>query len=168
MPRVRRCRYNGCHDYAMMPDHYCSKHIDHEAEYIARREQYRKHDRATTWRYNHVTRYRNDTKTAQNKFYHTKQWSDLRAMVLQRDYNLCQYCKINTGNIVDHIIPVEIEITRIADPSNMVTCCRECHAIKTQWEQQYYGTGLHNVLTGNQKISDVNLIIQKLNAVRSE
>ena len=50
MPRVRRCRYQGCHAFAVLPDHFCTKHIAHEAEYQAQREKYRQRHttRATT------------------------------------------------------------------------------------------------------------------------
>lgn len=42
MPRVRRCKYKGCHGFAMMPNYYCTKHIKYEVEYRAEREKYRK------------------------------------------------------------------------------------------------------------------------------
>ena len=39
MPRVRRCRYPGCHAMVKLPDHYCREHYEHEAEYLAKRGQ---------------------------------------------------------------------------------------------------------------------------------
>ena len=167
MPRVRRCKYKGCHGYAMFPNYYCDKHIEHEEEYRAQREKYRKRhsDRATTWRYNHVTRYRNTVKAKQNKFYHSRQWQALREIVLQRDYHLCRYCKKNPGSIVDHIVPIEWDQSQMKDIDNLVTCCRDCHAKKTRWEQIYYGTGLHNSLKKDvSAITDIKLINKFMNA----
>lgn len=167
MPRVRRCKYQGCHSYAMFPNYYCDKHIEHEEEYRTQREKYRKRhsDRATTWRYNHVTRYRNTVKAKQNKFYHSRQWQALREIVLQRDYHLCQYCEKNPGTVVDHIVPIEWDQSQMKDIDNLVTCCRDCHAKKTRWEQIYYGTGLHNSLKKDvSAITDIKLINKFMNA----
>ena len=167
MPRVRRCKYQGCHSYAMFPNYDCDKHIEHEEEYRAQREKYRKRhsDRATTWRYNHVTRYRNTVKAEQNKFYHSRQWQALREIVLQRDYHLCQYCEKNPGNIVDHIVPIEWDQSQMKYIDNLATCCRDCHAKKTRWEQIYYGTGLHNSLKKDvSAITDIKLINKFINA----
>lgn len=166
MPRVRRCRYQGCHAFAVLPDHYCTKHIAHEAEYQAQREKYRQRHttRATTWHYNHVTRYRNSTKSEQNKFYHSREWQSLRTLVLQRDFSLCKYCRINPGNIVDHIVPIEWNPNEMRDINNLATCCRDCHAKKTRWEQRYYGTGLHNTLKDVPAITDIELINKLMNA----
>lgn len=166
MPRVRRCRYQGCHAFAVLPDHYCAKHIAHETEYQAQREKYRQRHttRATTWHYNHVTRYRNSTKSEQNKFYHSREWQSLRTLVLQRDFSLCKYCRINPGNIVDHIVPIEWNPNKMRDINNLVTCCRDCHAKKTRWEQRYYGTGLHNTLKDVPAVTDIELINKLMNA----
>lgn len=167
IPRVRRCRYRGCTKFAMVPNHYCSKHIKHEAEYQAERDKYRYHQstKATSWRYNHVTRYRNKAKTAQNKFYHTKQWQSLRQVVFNRDYHLCQYCRVNAGNVVDHVVPIEVDSSLIDSVDNLVTCCRNCHQIKTRWEELWYGTGLHNTKTGNPEIHSIEAIREMMNAV---
>lgn len=166
MPRVRRCKYQGCHAFAMMPNYYCAKHIEHEVEYRAEREKYRKRQssRATTWHYNHVTRYRNSVKSEQNKFYHSRKWQSLRALVLQRDFSLCGYCRINSGNIVDNIVPIEWDQSKMKNVDNLVTCCRDCHAKKTRWEQNYYGTGLHNSLKDVPAITDTKLINKLMNA----
>ncbi|CCI82309.1 HNH endonuclease [Lactobacillus hominis] len=167
MPRVRRCKYKGCHSYAMFPNYYCDKHINHEAEYQAQRDKYRgvhRSSKATTWKYNHVIRYRSATKTKQNMFYHTREWQVLRRLVFNRDYHLCQYCKNNAGNIVDHIVPIEFDQTKMKDINNLATCCRDCHAKKTRWEQDYYGTGLHNSLKDVPAITDISLINKLMNA----
>lgn len=168
MTRVRRCHYNGCTAFAYLPNHYCPKHIKFEEQYQAERDKYRYHrsTKATTWRYNHVTRYRNATKAQQNHFYHTKQWQSLRQIVFNRDYHLCQYCRVNAGNVVDHVVPIEVDSSLIDDVDNLVTCCRNCHQIKTRWEEDYYGTGLHNTKTGNPEIHSIATISEMMNACK--
>lgn len=164
MPRIRRCRFRGCHNPAFMPHFYCKQHIKYEADYLAKREQFRTHkqSRQSRWKYNHITRYRNPVKAEQNKFYHSKQWREMRAIVFKRDYHLCQYCQtrgqLTEGNIVDHVLPVERYPEHMKDLKNMVTCCGRCHYWKTRFEEQYYGTGLHGKPTGNPQITDVKLI----------
>ena len=160
MPRVRRCRANGCHEFAMYPEHYCTKHKDLEHKY--------ERDKQTTWHYNHVTRYRNDVKAKQNKFYHSKEWKLIRQEVLQRDYSLCRYCRSASGNVVDHIVPIEYDSTRMRDLDNLATCCRDCHQKKTRWEQSFYGTGLGHQLKDVTPITDVGLINKLMNALKTK
>ena len=165
MPRVRRCRFPNCHEFAMMPNHYCKKHIEHEKE-LQQRSNYFQHKRHNNkirqHYYNTVVRYRDPVKAEQNKFYHSKQWRDMRLVVLKRDYNLCQYCKalgiVKEGNVIDHVLPVERFPDHMKDVSNLVTCCKDCHYWKTRFEEQYYGTGLHCKPTSNPPVTDVKLI----------
>lgn len=175
MPRVRRCRFPNCHEFAMIPNHYCKKHIEREKELQERNEYHRLHhghSKQSQWRYNHITRYRNPVKTKQNKFYHSKQWKTMRNIVLNRDYNLCQYCKvlgiIKEGNIIDHILPVERFPDHMKDIDNLVTCCQTCHYWKTRFEERYYGTGLHGKPTKNPPVTDVKLIANLFNRLRNE
>lgn len=146
MPRIRNCHVRGCHNPAFLPYHFCKKHIALEAEYDKERAKYEhryttKESKQARWRYNHIKRYRNPVKAMQNKFYHSKQWQELRRMVFKRDYHMCRYCKargqIKAGNIVDHILPVEQFPAKITDISNMVTCCNSCHYWKTRFEEKY-------------------------------
>lgn len=167
MPRIRRCRFKGCHSPAYMPNHYCQRHIKYEEEYRKKREQFahRQHSHASQWRYNHITRYRNGTKSEQNRFYHSKQWKTMRTIALKRDYSLCQYCKalgkLTTGNVIDHVLPIERFPQHMKDMSNLVTCCRDCHYWKTRWEERYYGTGLHGKPTDNPPVKDIALIAKQ-------
>lgn len=166
MPRVRRCRYQGCHSFAMMPNHYCAKHISHESEYRQKRMKFAKRhsNSQAQWRYNHITRNRNPIKAEQNQFYHTKQWKDMREIVLNHDYHLCQYCKalgiVKEGNVIDHVLPVERFPDHMKDLKNLVTCCQDCHYWKTRFEEKYYGTGLHRKPTENPAITDIKLVAQ--------
>ena len=161
MPRVRRCKANGCHEFALYPDHYCRKHKDLEQHEHQR-------DKRTTWHYNHVTRYRNDVKGRQNKFYHSKEWRLIRQEVLQRDFSLCRYCRQAPANVVDHIVPIEFDSSQMRDLDNLASCCRDCHQIKTRWEQSYYGTGLGNSLKDVVPIADIKLISKLMNAMRAK
>lgn len=165
MPQIRRCRFPGCHAVAYVPNHYCKKHIEHEAELQKRNNFYRFHryNNSTRQRYyNKVVRNRNPIKAEQNRFYHSKQWKDMRLIVLKRDYSLCRYCKalgkVKEGNVIDHVLPVERFPDHMKDLQNLVTCCQECHYWKTRFEEQYYGTGLHGKPTDNPPITDVKLI----------
>lgn len=177
MPRIRKCHVPGCHLPAFVPYHFCKKHIAHEAEYRKARAKYQHRyvnhqSKKSQWRYNHITRFRNSVKTEQNKFYHSKQWSEFRNIVFKRDYHLCQYCKarghLKDGNIVDHVLPVEAYPQKMKDLQNMVTCCGSCHYWKTRFEEKYYGTGLHGHKTGNPPITDISLIAELSDKIKNE
>lgn len=87
MPRYRRCRQPNCHAMVQFPNHYCPKHFEHEAKYLANRQRWaRKHSEHYQYkekRYNHHynTVTRNDNRSEQYKFYRSKQWVDLRLSV---------------------------------------------------------------------------------------
>lgn len=162
MPRVRRCRYPGCHAMVKLPDHYCADHYQHEVEYRVKRARWH-HDQAHTRRYNLVTRNRNQTKHDQYQFYRSKQWQDLRRQALDRDHYVCRYCGRPDSNTVDHTIPIEVAPDRMADLDNLATICRSCHYRKTLWERKRYGTGDGNQLTGAPVIGDVEQIRMLLN-----
>ena len=160
MPRYRRCRYPDCHAMVTFPHHYCTKHFEHEAEYLASRQRWaRSHSKQYQHKYNHVTRYRNDIKSEQYNFYRTTIWSRLRQQVLDRDHYVCQYCGRPNSNVVDHAVPIEYDQQGMADVSNLATICRSCHYVKTQWEQSYYGTGQGNHLQDVQPIRSVDKIV---------
>lgn len=177
MPKIRKCRVRGCRAPAFVPNHYCQQHIAHEAEYRAERAKYEhryttKQSQQSRWKYNHISRYRNATKANQNKFYHSKEWQSYRKVVFSRDYHLCQYCKargvIKEGNVVDHVLPVERFPNKIRDINNMVTCCKNCHYWKTRFEEQYYGTGLHSTPTDNPPLTDIKLISELSDRIKSK
>lgn len=70
-------------------------------------------------------------KNFSDKFYHSKKWKNIRAFVLQRDFYVCQICKIPNSNTVHHI--KELTLQNIDDasisinPDNLVTLCSRCH-----------------------------------------
>lgn len=154
MPRVHRCRALGCHNVVEWPARYCAQHKSFEAAADEKKRDY--------WKYNHITRNLSVSKREQYKFYKTQQWKHLRQLVLDRDYYLCQYCKargrLTQGNIVDHVVPIEVDVSREADETNLAVICRNCHRMKTQWEQHYYGCGAGNSFTGKPLIQDIATI----------
>lgn len=160
MPRYRRCRQPGCHAMVNYPNHYCAKHFEHEAEYLANRQRWaRAHGKQYQRKYNTVTRYRNDTKSKQYQFYRSRQWQRLRQQVLDRDHYVCQYCGQPNSRTVDHVRPVEAFPDDKANINNLATICRKCHYKKTEFEQKYYGCGQGNTLTGAKPIDDIDELV---------
>lgn len=169
MPRVRRCRYPGCHAMVKLPDHYCAKHYEHEAEYLANRQRWaRSHGKQYQHKYNTQTRYRNAESSKRYNFYQTKQWSSLRKQVLERDHYICQYCGRPNSRTVDHTVPLAVDHALAADPDNLATICRRCHRVKTEWEQSYYGTGKDNQLTGAHEIENRQCVLKLMRAHESD
>ncbi|MCI1985310.1 MAG: HNH endonuclease [Lactobacillus sp.] len=72
--------------------------------------------------------------------------------MLDRDNHLDQYAfkagLIVQATTVDHIVPIEVAPELRDDPDNLIACTSRTNRIKTQWEQDYYGTGAANRLTG--------------------
>lgn len=85
---------------------------------------------------------------------------------------MCQYCKvrgvIKEGNIVDHVLPVELFPNQMKDIDNLVTCCSSCHYWKTRFEEQYYGTGLHAKATSNPALTDLKLIAELSDRIKTQ
>lgn len=159
MPRVRRCRQPGCHAMVQLPNHYCTEHFEHEAEYLANRQRWaRSNSRAYSHHYNQVTRNRTMDKIEQYQFYRSRQWQVLRRQALDRDYFVCQYCGRPDSKTVDHVVPIEYDPSLKASLDNLATTCSRCHRLKTDWEQDYYGTGQHGELKAIEEIHDVDKI----------
>lgn len=159
MSRFRRCRQHGCHAMVQLPDHYCKQHYSHEAEYLASRQRWaRAHSKQYVHRYNTVIRNRNDTKSDQYQFYRSRQWQELRRQVLDRDHYVCRYCGQPNSKTVDHIVPIEYDSTHKADINNLATICRQCHRLKTKWEQSYYGTGQGHHRQEVAEVKDISTI----------
>lgn len=169
MPRVRRCRYPGCHTMVTLPDHYCAKHYEHEAEYLAKRQRWaRSHQASYQHKYNQVTRNRNKVKRAQYQFYQSKEWQSLRQQALDRDHYVCQYCGQPNSNTVDHTIPIEYDPSKTTELSNLATVCRQCHRAKTDWEHGYYGTGQGQTLKKVAPLGVVALVKQAMREIHSK
>lgn len=167
MPRVRRCRQQGCHAMVNFPHHYCTNHFEQEAEYLANRQRWaRSREQGYQHRYNTVTRNRSKNKTEQYNFYRSREWTRLRRLVLERDHYLCQYCQainiVTPAKTVDHIVPVEFDSALKSDLNNLAVTCYMCHRLKTDWEQDYYGTGQGNKLKNVPKITEKNLVAKMI------
>lgn len=167
MPRVRRCRQHGCHLMVEYPKHYCKRHFEHEAEYLASRQKWaRSRDQQYQRKYNTVTRNRSEHKSKQYNFYRSRQWSRLRHNILERDNYLCKYCGainiVTPAKTVDHIVPIEYDASLRDDPSNLAVICYSCHRAKTDWEQAYYGTGQGNTLKKVPEIKNINQVIRQM------
>lgn len=70
-------------------------------------------------------------------FYHSGEWKRARAEAMRRDHGLCQRC-LSLGRevpaeIVHHVVeltPANLSDPRVAtDPGNLVSLCRDCHAV---------------------------------------
>lgn len=173
MPRVRRCRFNGCHAMCVLPMHYCEQHAEHEQEYLASRQKWaRSHTTAYQHKYNTRTRMRNSETSSRYNFYRSRQWSALRQRVLERDNHLCQYCLLHglvtPGNTVDHIVAIELDKEGRAAVDNLATICRDCHRTKTRLEQELFGTGKDQQLTGRAPITTVKEWSEKIFAADRE
>lgn len=152
------------------PNHYCDRHFEHEADYLASREKWaRSHEQHYTHKYNTVKHNRNSDKSEQYRFYRSKRWATLRQQVLERDHYLCQYCNVQgkltpNSRTVDHIVPIEFDSSKQADSNNLATICPTCHRLKTDWEQDYYGTGQENELKVFKTIDDVKSVVILMNS----
>lgn len=74
---------------------------------------------------------------AQSKtFYKSKQWREVRQVVITRDRGLCVEClrngRIKPGKIVDHIIPLKVDWSQRLSLTNLQYLCQQCHNAKTQ------------------------------------
>ncbi|MGK0575518.1 HNH endonuclease [Macrococcus capreoli] len=104
------CAYPGCS--RTTSNRYCELHID------TTKQKHKEYDRERT-------------DQQEVSFYNSKQWKDVRATVLQRDFYLCQQCKrqgITTfGNIVHHIVELKDDWSLRLDMNNLETVCSACH-----------------------------------------
>ena len=70
-------------------------------------------------------------KTNYNRFYHSREWKELRKEALERDGYLRVECKkrgiITPANTVHHIKPLRIDQARALQLSNLETVCTACH-----------------------------------------
>lgn len=121
----RECNYPMC--FELTRDTYCDKHKEER--------QVEKND-ANRF-YNMHTR--NKERTA---FYKTGAWEKKRLSILKRDYGLCQVHKkqgaAQTGNIIDHIIPLEVRPDLALEDSNLQCICQSCHNVKTAEDRKRY------------------------------
>lgn len=79
-------------------------------------------------------------------FYKSTMWQSCRDSVIRRDAFLCVDClksgRYNTAEIVHHVLPItpgNIDNPNITlNPENLVSLCRECHALRHGARQRRY------------------------------
>jgi 5-methylcytosine-specific restriction enzyme A len=127
MPRKskRPCNHPMCAE--LTRDSYCDKHKEvRQAEKNDANRFYNMHTR-------------NKERTA---FYKTGAWEKKRVHILKRDHGLCRVCrsrgKATAGNIIDHIIPLEVQPSLALEDSNLQTICQACHNAKTAEDRKEY------------------------------
>lgn len=70
-----------------------------------------------------------------HRFYHSRQWDDVRRFVLDRAHGLCEECAsrggVSPADVVHHLIPLtpeNMEDPAIAlNPDNLKALCHDCH-----------------------------------------
>lgn len=100
-----------------MSERYCEAHrrevIKHKNEVYDHNHRNREHDR----------------------FYHSKDWKTVREQVMKDHGGLCVQCDmfgiVNDANVVDHIIPIEVDYSKRLDITNLQPLCHQHHALKT-------------------------------------
>ncbi|MHD0382822.1 HNH endonuclease [Staphylococcus simulans] len=80
----------------------------------------------------HDNNYKHGRKTYEHDwFYHSKAWTKIREMALDRDNYLCQKCleegKITDAKIVHHIVYVDDDFTKALQLDNLMSVCSSCH-----------------------------------------
>ncbi len=111
------CNQAGCHALVPMSERYCEAHrrevIKHKNEVYDHNHRNREHD----------------------KFYHSKEWKIVREQVMKDHGGLCVQCDmfdiVNDANVVDHIIPIEVDYEKRLDITNLQPLCHQHHAGKT-------------------------------------
>lgn len=75
--------------------------------------------------------YNKDRDSKYDKFYKSREWEVVRAVVIDRDKGLCQDClKNNTITLfqtVHHIIPIKENWDKRLDVDNLCCLCESCH-----------------------------------------
>lgn len=121
----RQCNHPMC--FELTRDSYCDKH-----------KEVREQERKDAHRYYNMHT-RNKERAA---FYKTGAWEKKRLDILKRDHYLCQphrrMGKAEVGNIIDHIIPLEIRPDLALEDTNLQTICLSCHNKKTAEDKKRY------------------------------
>ena len=76
---------------------------------------------------------------------YTAAWSRLSRQ-WRKLHPLCVYCermgKVTKADVVDHIVPLNGDMARLLDPTNLQSLCKRCHdSVKQSEEKQGYLRG---------------------------
>ena len=117
------CNYPGCPELVKAGQTYCKKHSKKE---ISRKN-------------NRYDREQRDERAA--KFYHSSAWRKLRRIKMKED-PLCEMCleegRTEQADMVDHIVPVQVDWPLRLVKDNLQSLCNRCHAEKTAEERDKY------------------------------
>lgn len=137
--KMHRCSEAGCRTLVPVGQRYCAIH-----EPLHRR----KVDPRTYKRYDRE-RNADGERKERHDFYNKSAWKRT-AKAIREEHPMCGYCelwdRVTPGEMVDHIVPREFDRSLELDTDNLITSCKACHVLKTNWEQGYYGTGQGNCL----------------------
>lgn len=61
-------------------------------------------------------------------------WKKLRDRFIRKN-PLCARC-VKRGDLVDHVVPVDVAPERRLDETNLQTLCRSCHKVKTDEDKR--------------------------------
>ncbi len=126
MPK-KVCNEQGCHTLIDLNDRYCSKHQKDKKMQDAKRDKM----------YNATLR-----NQKHNDFYNSHLWRKVRKQVMGRAGGLCKCCLEMDMNIkadvVDHIIPIEIDWSLRLGLENLQALCNVCHNKKTAKDKIKY------------------------------
>lgn len=121
----RICSYPGCHE--ITSERYCEKHTKQSVE--DKRHRDRQYDLQSR-----------DQKAA--AFYNSRSWLVTRRKSLSKYKGLCLHCfeqdTITFADVVDHIVPLEVDWSLRLVLSNLQPLCYKCHAVKTEEDKQKY------------------------------
>ena len=111
---LKPCHKFGCTNLSRSK--YCKEHT-----HIAKKQK-RKFDKE------YDRRVRSKRDNIFRKFYHSKEWRQMRARALQRDNYLCSRCKVRVADTVHHIIPTRTDWSKRLDINNLESLCSSCHS----------------------------------------
>ena len=119
------CNAPGCNVLIAMSERYCAMH-----KFDSKRESYKHYD-ATKRNKLH------------DQFYHSKQWRELRNIVMREHGGLCAQCArlgmTVPADVVDHIVPISVDWEARLKRENLQPLCHSCHNKKTQSDRYKWG-----------------------------
>ena len=127
MPK-KICNQVGCNTLISMQERYCAEHIKDK----------KVHDSMVAKRYNETLRNKKH-----ERFYSSGQWKKVRTHIMSRYGGLCRSCAEFDmdvrADVVDHIVPIEINWELKINFDNLQPLCHSCHNRKTADDKKKYG-----------------------------
>lgn len=117
------CRVFGCNQ--LTKESYCEDHAHIQQEKELKRYK----------------RYNSERDPVLTKFYNSKDWRTLSQFLMAKYHYLCIQCDLVPADVVDHIIPVQVDWSLRLDINNCQPLCHACHNKKTAEDRKKYGRG---------------------------